>query len=154
LVPEINDRVIEFGTDTTRTIASLVFSGSTTRYPDIRFIFSHAGGTMPFLIERFQDAAKAPEMVQRLPKGVMYELQRFYYDTAQSSNPAAMSALTKIVPISQVVFGTDFPYKGGLQQVAGLHQCGFNLQDLKAMERGNALRLLPALGDSVMNALR
>jgi len=142
LVPEINERVIEFGTDTTRTIASLVFSGSATRYPDIRFIFSHAGGTMPFLIERFQDAARAPEMARRLPKGIMYELQRFYYDTAQSSNSAAMSALAKVVPVSQVVFGTDFPFKGGRVQVEGLQKCGFNSQDLTAIERENALRLL------------
>jgi predicted TIM-barrel fold metal-dependent hydrolase len=142
LVPEINDRVIEFGTDTTRTIASLLFSGAAARYPGIHFIFSHAGGTMPFLIERFQDAAKAPEMAQRLPKGLMYELQRFYYDTAQSANPAAMSALSKVVPISQVLFGSDFPYKGSSVQVAGLHKCGFSPQELKAIERENALRLL------------
>lgn len=142
LVPEINERVIEFGTDTTRTIASLVFSGAAARYSDIRFIFSHAGGTMPFLIERFQDAAKAPEMAQRLPNGVMHELQRFYYDTAQSANPATMSALEKVVPISQVLFGSDFPFKGSMVQAAGLHKCEFGAQDLRAIERENALRLL------------
>jgi predicted TIM-barrel fold metal-dependent hydrolase len=142
LVPEINERVIEFGTDTTRTIASLVFSGAAARYPDIRFIFSHAGGTMPFLIERFQDAAKAPGMAARMPNGVMHELQRFYYDTAQSANPAAMSALAKVVPMSQVLFGSDFPYKGSMIQATGLHKCGFSDQDLRAVERENALRLL------------
>ena len=42
----------EFGVDTTRTIASLLFSGTAARFPDIRFIFSHAGGTAPFLTER------------------------------------------------------------------------------------------------------
>ena len=45
--------MIEFGTDTTRAIASLIFSGMTTKFPDITWIFAHGGGTMPFLIERF-----------------------------------------------------------------------------------------------------
>jgi hypothetical protein len=43
---------IEFATDTTRTITSILFSGTATRCKDIKFIFSHAGGTMPFLVER------------------------------------------------------------------------------------------------------
>ena len=53
LVPTQQPVMIEFGTDTTRTIADIVFSGNARRFPDIRWIFSHAGGTMPFLIERF-----------------------------------------------------------------------------------------------------
>jgi hypothetical protein len=38
--------IIEYGTDTTRTIASLIFSGTAQRCKDINFIFSHAGGTI------------------------------------------------------------------------------------------------------------
>src|SRR5271170_7956834 len=53
LIPGLPPPVIEFGTDTTRAIAQLVFGGTAARFPDIKFIFSHAGGTMPFLIERF-----------------------------------------------------------------------------------------------------
>jgi hypothetical protein len=59
-VPGVDEASIEYGTDTTRTIASLVFSGAAARYADIEFIFSHAGGTMPFLIERFDVLARSP----------------------------------------------------------------------------------------------
>jgi hypothetical protein len=38
---------MEYGTDTTRAIMSLM-----AKYPDIRFIWSHAGGTAPFLAGR------------------------------------------------------------------------------------------------------
>jgi hypothetical protein len=52
-VPGIPVGSIEYGTDTTRTIVHLVFSGTVTRHPNIRWIFSHSGGTLPFLTGRF-----------------------------------------------------------------------------------------------------
>jgi len=79
---------IEWATDTTRTVASLVFSGTAARYPDIRWIFSHGGGTMPFLLSRFLYEEKTmKEKDKRLPRGLLYELQKFYYDTAQANHP-------------------------------------------------------------------
>jgi 6-methylsalicylate decarboxylase len=146
LVPGIPGPLIEFGTDTTRTIADLTFSGASRRYGNVRFVFSHAGGTMPFLIERFEFQHRvSAEAKQRLPEGVLPELRKFYYDTAQASNPAAMSALTKIVPVSQVVFGTDYPFRTAKEHVENLAGCGFSDAELRAIERGNALGLLPRL---------
>ena len=137
--------MIEFGTDTTRTIASILFNGNSRRFRDIRWIFSHAGGTMPFLIERFvRNPILVPSSAALFPDGVASELRRFYYDTAQAANPAAMSALTKVVPVSQIVLGTDFPYRTGLDHVKGLRDCGvFNDADLRMIERDTALALLP-----------
>jgi len=81
---------IEYATDTTRTIASLVFSGTAARYPDIRWIFSHGGGTMPFLLSRFaHEERTVKNRDQCLPKGVVHELQKFYYDTVQANHPGA-----------------------------------------------------------------
>jgi predicted TIM-barrel fold metal-dependent hydrolase len=143
LVPEVNESIIEYGTDTTRTIASLLFTGSAARYPNIKWIFSHAGGTMPFLIERLVNLAKAPPYAAKLPNGLMHELQRFYYDTAQASNPSALGCLRTIVPTSQIMFGTDYPFRLSIEHVEGLAGCGFSAGDLKAVHRDNALRLLP-----------
>lgn len=145
LTPEVNESIIEYGTDTTRTIASLLFSGGAARYPDIKFIWSHAGGTMPFLIERFVNLAKIPPMAAKLPKGLMHELTRFYYDTAQASNPSVMNCLRNIVEVSQIVFGTDFPYRTGLEHATGLASCGFSEAERSRIDRDNALGLLPRL---------
>lgn len=145
LIPYIPDTVIEFGADTTRTIASLVFSGAADRWPDIKFIFSHAGGAMPFLIERFEVLARAPQAARMVPSGVRMTLRKFFYDTAQASNPAAMSALRQLVEPSQIVFGTDFPYRTGLEHVTGLSNCGFSDADLRKIERDNALAMMPRL---------
>ena len=87
LAPTQPPVMIEFGTDTTRTIADIVFSGNARRFPDIRWIFSHAGGTMPFLIERFvRHPLLVPKAKETVPDGTLAELKRFFYDTAQTSN--------------------------------------------------------------------
>jgi 6-methylsalicylate decarboxylase len=146
LIPEVPESIIEWGTDTTRTIASLVFSGAAARFRDATMIFSHGGGTLPFLTERFVrlpliNKALAP----RVPNGVEYELTRFYYDTAQAAHPYALASLTRLIPASQIVFGTDFPYRTAAEHVKGLADYGFSASDLQAIERDNAVRLMPRL---------
>jgi 6-methylsalicylate decarboxylase len=147
LLPGIGEGIIEWGTDTTRAIARIVFGGAAARYPNVRLIFSHAGGTMPFLIERFVNLAKSPQLAPQFPQGFAGVATKFYYDTAQTSNPAAMSALSKVVPVSQIVFGTDFPFRNAAEHVKGLQDCGvFNPSELQAIDRQNALKLLPRFG--------
>jgi predicted TIM-barrel fold metal-dependent hydrolase len=146
LIPDVPESIIEWGTDTSRTIASLVFSGTAQRCRDIKFIFSHGGGTMPFLTERF---VRLPlinkNLAPRVPNGVEAELRRFYYDTAQAAHPFALASLTKLIPVSQIVFGTDYPYRTAADHVTGLAAYGFSASDLRAIERDNAARLLPRL---------
>jgi 6-methylsalicylate decarboxylase len=144
LQSEIPTTVIEFGTDTTRTITDIVFSGTAARCPDISFIFSHAGGTLPFLTERLTKLPiQDPKLAPRVPKGVLHELKRFYYDTAWSAHPGALASLTKLVDVSQILFGSDYPYRTGEDNVKGLIDYGFSSADLRAIGRENALRLLP-----------
>ncbi len=143
---EVPAVMIEWATDTTRTAASLLFSGTAARYPDIRWILSHAGGTVPFLLSRFvyQEATmKGKE--QALPKGLMYELKKFYYDTAQGNSAPALAALLKVAPLSQILFGTDYPFRTSAEEIGGLAAQRFPAKDLRAIERDNALRLLPEL---------
>jgi predicted TIM-barrel fold metal-dependent hydrolase len=139
--------MIEFGTDTTRTIADIIFSGNAQKFRDIRWIFSHAGGTMPFLIERFiRHPLLEPKAKVTVPDGTLAELTRFYYDTAQTANKAAMSGLTAVIPTSQILFGTDYPYRTSNDHVKGLRSSGvFTDAQLMDIERGNALKLLPRL---------
>jgi predicted TIM-barrel fold metal-dependent hydrolase len=144
---DVPPAVIEYATDTTRTIASLVFSGTASRYPDIRWIFSHSGGTMPFLLSRFvrQEIDMKDRAVKAMPKGLMYELRKFHYDTAQGNHSGALAALMKVVTPSQVLFGTDFPFRDGAEEIGGLSAFQFRPEELRAIERDNALKLIPTL---------
>ena len=144
VLADVPPTVIEFGTDTTRTITDIVFSGTAARCPDLRFIFSHAGGTLPFLTERLlRMPVLDPKLVARVPRGVLFELQRFHYDTAWSANPGALAALMKLVNVSQVLFGSDYPYRSGEDHVKGIVAYGYSDADLRAIGRDNATRLMP-----------
>ena len=146
LIPDVPESIIEWGTDTTRTIASLVFSGAAARFRDVKLIFSHGGGTLPFLTERFVRLPQINKsLAARVPNGVEAELKRFYYDTAQAAHPYALASLTRLIPVSQIVFGTDFPYRKAIDHVKGLTDYGFSANDLQAIDRDNAVRLMPRL---------
>jgi 6-methylsalicylate decarboxylase len=144
--PGIGPGSLEYGTDTTRAIVGVAFSGDAVRFPDIRFIWSHAGGTVPFLAGRIDGASGGAK--DRLPNGFMAELKKFHYDLAGAANPGAIASLLKLVTTSQVLFGTDFPPGGTSAQYAKtLAEIGmFTESDLRAIDRDNAVRLLPRLG--------
>jgi 6-methylsalicylate decarboxylase len=138
--------VIEVPHDTTRTVVSLLLSGTFARQRDIKWIFSHGGGTIPFLagrIEAFYDKkGRAPGGFA--PDGIEAEFRRLYYDTANATHPAAMAALTTLVPFSQISYGTDYPYFP-LDQINNLRKFGLKPSDLAAISSGNAERLIPRL---------
>jgi predicted TIM-barrel fold metal-dependent hydrolase len=139
---DAQNRGVEFVFDTTRTILSLLQTATVARCPDISFIWSHGGGTVPYITTRLAGAA------QKLPKGLMYELQKFYYDTAQAFSPYTMPSFKKKVPVSQILFGTDYPLGGGSAAIVSkglLDNGGFTQAELRAIDRENALRLLPRL---------
>jgi predicted TIM-barrel fold metal-dependent hydrolase len=146
LVPGISDSSIEFGTDTIRSIAQLIFSGASQRYKDINWIWSHGGGGLTAYAERFliQVVSVPPYKGKFTREIVQGELNRFFYDTAQVSNAVTLDALAQLVPVSQIVFGTDFPYRTAADHAKGV-EAHFKGEDLKKVDRENALRLLPRL---------
>jgi predicted TIM-barrel fold metal-dependent hydrolase len=153
-IPPLNESVIEFPTDTTRTITSLVYRGTFARCPNIRFIFSHGGGTLPFILTRISGPANKMTPEQRaaiIPNGFEGELQRQYYDIASvATNPPGMAAVLKLFSTSHLLFGSDLPYWTVASIVDGLNSLGLPVQDLRAIQRENALALLPRLKMSKM----
>ena len=143
--PGVAPGSMEYGTDTTRAIMGVTFSGDAARFPDIRFIWSHAGGTAPFLAGRIDGASRNAK--DRLPNGFISELKKFYYDLAGAANRGAVASLLELVTAAHVLFGTDFPPGGTSREIAHtLTELGFfNANDLRAIMRENAVTLLPRL---------
>jgi len=135
---------LDFPFDTTKAITSMLFAGTFARCRDVRFIFSHAGGTVPFLAERIARLQVRPEFKASVPDGVMFELKRLFFDTALSANELAFSALLKLVAPEQVLFGSDYPFAPETTMTAtvkGLTELGLPAEVLRAIERTNALKL-------------
>ena len=145
LVPGVNNNVIEYGTDTRRAIMSLIVINANELYPNIRFSFSHGGGTMPYLIERILGRTEIASLTDSSrPNARLHQLRQFYYDTANANNVVAMTALKKVVGVSQIMFGTDFPYEGAVAQQAA---------DLRATDAFSAAELQAVFGDNARKFL-
>jgi len=145
--PGISGPIIEFPTDTARAIANLALSGTMARCPDITFIFSHGGGSLPSIVQRF--ALPVAEMdpaerAKRLPRGFDFELKRQYYDLASvGSSVPGMAAVLKLWPITQLTYGSDVPFGSAVGIADGIAKLGLADADLKLIQRGNASRLFP-----------
>lgn len=145
VLPGVPLSMIEFPHSTTRAIVSMLNAGTFVRFAKIRFIFSHAGGTIPFLVRRIEGQAR----VLGKP-GWRETLQRLHFDTAGSANTTAFAPLLELVDARQVLLGTDFPFAGevgGGATVAGLERVGLSEPDLRDVQSGNARRLFRRLTD-------
>lgn len=155
LVPGVGDAVVEYDFDTTRTVTSLLFSGTLARCRDIRWIVNHSGAALPVLAGRIKD--RVPGAVSsaghlrtegkndNVPDGAYFELKRLYYECAHATYPMPMAALRAFVPTSQLLFGTDYPiepYETTVEQIPNLSLP----EDVQvALDRGNAERIWPRL---------
>ena len=141
--------LIEFTFDTTRAVASLLFSGTLERYPDIRFILSHGGGTVPYLAWRISLGEWLPAIGEKVPQGVITYIKRLYYDTALSTSRYALRSLQELIDVSHILFGSDYPFlpePAVAATVADFRSYGgFSGEDRGVIERDNALSLFPRL---------
>ncbi len=154
VIPNIPPPTIEFPFDTTRAIVSLLFGGTFHRCPNIKWIFSHGGGALAMIANRLVGLAKnRPELSARVPNGVMHELSKLYVDVVGVTTPGALKAVLDIVPMSHLLFGTDFPFWSPETTIKGLAALKLSAADLQAIERDNALRLLPGCRGKVGHGL-
>jgi predicted TIM-barrel fold metal-dependent hydrolase len=144
LQPGVIDSVVEYDFDITRAVVSYLESGSFRRYPNIRFIFPHSGGTLPVLANRVSESLPEKRSEQAAA-ALMSEMKQLYFDVAHATYPAPLSALTKVVPVSQILFGSDYPIVPFPVTEGPLDHFGLSVEDLQAINRGNAERLFPRL---------
>ncbi len=141
--------LIEFVFETTRAVATLLFNGILERYPRVRIILPHAGGTVPFIALRLSLGQFWPGLQEQVPKGDGACLRSLYYDTALSAAPFALRSLQELVDDSHILFGSDYPFAPELAAaatIAGLNEYpGFDERSREAVFNRNARELFPRL---------
>ena len=149
LIPGVGDAILEVPEDTARAVTSLLVSGTLARLSDIKWLFSHAGGTLPSLAGRINSfyAGDHPDknLVTFAPKGIPAEFAKLYFDTANAAWPGSIAGLLKVAPASHITFGSDYPYFRAAMTAEGLAKLGFTRAELQGIDRDNILRLLPHL---------
>jgi predicted TIM-barrel fold metal-dependent hydrolase len=138
----------DFLLDTTRAAYLLVRNGIRTRYPNIRFILSHAGGFVPYASHRMAVAITGD--TGRSTADILDDFSSFYFDTALSSSAAALPTLLAFAKPGHITFGSDYPFAplaAGKLFAAGLETYpAIDTGTREAIERTNALALFPRLG--------
>jgi predicted TIM-barrel fold metal-dependent hydrolase len=152
LVPAMGAGALEAPTDTTRTIMSLLASGTLSRLANIQIVLGAGGGVLPFVGERLiagavQAGSKAPPGQQALfsAEALRGALDRLYLDTAGITNPADWAAVMNFTTPARLMFGTDFPFNTSascLSQLRAMEQrVGLDARAVVAIEYANAQRL-------------
>ena len=144
---DIPRMLIDYPFETTRVAINLILKGVLVRYPDIKFILSHAGGTLPFLAHRVSIFDKMTQFKENYSEGALNYLKRFWFDTALSGNKVPLSGLTSVADKTQILFGTDYPYISSdvvAKETAGFDTWeGFTEAEHLAVNRCNAELLFP-----------
>lgn len=141
--------LIEFPMDTTRVIVDLIYSGTLQRCANMKMIVPHAGAALPALVARIAAFANLPFLNPRpaSEQAVFEALSSLYYDLALGAHPITFAGLRQIAPLSQILFGSDWPFSpefavernlGMFDQLPDLSE-----SDRRAIARDNAERLFP-----------
>jgi predicted TIM-barrel fold metal-dependent hydrolase len=134
----------EFDFDITRACTSILVNGVLHKYPNLKIIIPHSGGTMPMIAGRIKDRyPHDPKRDEYIPNGVIAELQKFYIDIAHASFPYPMAAMLKFALPDHILFGTDYPYEPVESTVDEIPNLGLSAKVVRVIERENAEKLLP-----------
>jgi aminocarboxymuconate-semialdehyde decarboxylase len=141
-------QIAQYTMDTTLCVGSLIFSGVMDRFPQLRLLLSHGGGTFPYLTGRFDcmhermDRAAQGDVAAHPPSSY---LKRFFYDTILH-DPAILRWLAERVSVRQIVLGTDYSFPpADMAPLASVGQAGFSPTELAAIVEDNARMLFPRL---------
>jgi aminocarboxymuconate-semialdehyde decarboxylase len=145
------DALLDYPVDTSRAIAKLHYSGTFTRTPAVKYVFAHAGGTIPFVASRFAIVDEMNVIAGATPFADV--LPRLCWDTASAFSDPVLHMLRSVTGLANVVFGTDYPYPRDAISIAALRHLQAT-PELDADERRSvlgaaALRLIPRLGQPV-----
>ena len=144
------DTLLDYPVDTSRAIAKLHYSNTFARTPDIKYVFVHAGGTIPFVASRFGIVDQMDVIPGAQERGAFADvLPRLYWDTASAFSDPVLHMLRSVAGLRNVVFGTDYPYPLDTISIGGLRHIQ-NTAELDDGEReavlgGSAARLIPRL---------
>lgn len=154
--------LLEWPIHTTRAAMDLLYSGRLARYPNIRYILAHGGGTVPYLADRIAagpgcegKACAGDHGMEARDEGEVRNglqlLRSLYYDSAAPGN-AHLTAIQELAGPSHIVFGTDGgwtpPIQTALTIKALLAFDGFTASELSSVERNNAAALFPRFGET------
>jgi len=152
-INQLSASTLEFTFDTTRTMASLVFGGVLMRFPDIRWIFSHAGGAMPYLAGRVDVlTTNNPALREFIPNGLPAELGKLYFDCALSTSDTTLDALASVASVEHILFGTDYPFgpKDQMRKgVDGVQNLKWNDANKRRVAYANAVELFPRMSQII-----
>jgi predicted TIM-barrel fold metal-dependent hydrolase len=148
------DNLLDFPTDTNRAIAQMHYTNRFARTPSVKYIFSHAGGSIPYLAARFAIIDEMGFIAGGEERGTAAEMfRRVYWDTALSASDPVLHMLRDVAGINQVLFGTDFPYLRrdlavrSRQKIVGSPE--LNDSERRAALGGNSSRLFPRLNSTI-----
>lgn len=145
----LNPQMLEYPFDTTRTIVSLLLAGIPNRYPNIRFIFAHGGGTIPYL------AGSLAEIdIDGKPYDLSAGLRSLYFDTARIANHVSLNALMGVVGQNRIVFGSDAPFYSPVDTPKLMSAIDMGGQSLLERANQTALSLFPRFAPSGLNCAK
>lgn len=150
LVSGVPAHVADFLLSTVRAATNLVHKGTTCRYPNVKLILTHAGGFLPYAVQRLSRTLASTDAT-RSQEDFLREYQGFYFDVALASAPVAISGLLAFADPTHVLYGSDFPFcqpndvEFFTRQLDGIE---LDLRLHQAINFGNAEALFPRLRSS------